>query len=121
MPQAPASTGYKSPGTMPQTAATAMHADRGTSWMPANVRNKDLLYTTTPQGGVYVFLYPHRTLVGELTPFADRPQGLCIDGDGNVFVTSQNDSGGGTIFKLRHGSERPVASLNDPGVPAGCQ
>ena len=107
-------------GAMPQSRATAAHADQGESWMMPEAASEDLLYASEQHGDMYVYSYAGRKLVGKVKQFADWAQGLCADTSGNVFVTSQNDDGGGTIYELAHGGTTPIAALSDSGLPTGC-
>jgi hypothetical protein len=43
-----------------------------------------------------------------------------VDSAGNVFVTSFDAGGVGTIFKFAHGGTSPIETLADPGAASGC-
>ena len=85
---------------------------------------QDLLYIANTGGGVYgnpygdvsVYTYPQGKLVGILKGF-NRPNGLCIDKAGDVFVAN---FGGETIIEYAHGGKTPIAALADDGTPHGC-
>jgi hypothetical protein len=108
-------------GAMPQTFASAMHAERGESWMLSGATSQDLLYVSAggysgQQGAVLVLSFPKGDLVGTLTGFS-VPSGECVDESGDVFVA---DGGADTIREYAHGGTTPIATLNDPGEPYGC-
>ena len=94
------------PGAMPQSAA------RKTS-------SQDLLYADTDSGMIFVYSLPdgkfeqsfHIGLSSVLE---------CSDAIGDVFVTSPNLSGSGSIYEFAHGGSKPVATLTDPGEPYAC-
>jgi hypothetical protein len=97
------------PGAMPQTAALAVHTDRGESWMLPEGKGADLLYVS--DGGtddVLVFSYPQGALVGTLSGF-DNPYGLCTDVKGDVFVVNESAD---TVVEYAHGGKTPIATLN---------
>jgi hypothetical protein len=50
--------------------------------------------------------------------FAERAPGICADSSGNVFVTSQNNIDGETVYEFAHKGKRPIATLNDPDCRA---
>ncbi len=87
---------------------------------------EDLLYVTnisgysggdvTPYGSVTIYMYPQGKLVGKLTGFS-RPNGLCVDAAGNVFVT---DFGYERIIEYPHGGTVPIRTLKYLGTPNGC-
>jgi hypothetical protein len=116
------------PGTMPESRATAAHADHRGSWMLPEAKNDDLLYASNQSAvdeGVYVYSYPKRKLVGELTGFSyNTPAGLCSDSKGNIFVTSGwlSSSGQfhGQIDEYAHGGVSPIETLSDPAAANGC-
>jgi DNA-binding beta-propeller fold protein YncE len=90
---------------------------RQRSWMAAGARHENLLYLSDGGGYVYVYAYPGGKLEGTLTGFS-LPQGECVDGAGDVFITNTNLS---QILEFAHGGTQPIATLNDPGeYPDGC-
>jgi DNA-binding beta-propeller fold protein YncE len=98
------------------------HADRGRSWMAPGAKSGGLLYVSD-QGGargkmdVYVFSYPHGTLVGTLTGF-DEPSGECSDKAGNVFIVN---AFGQDILEYAHGGTSPIHTFDDANeYPSGC-
>ncbi|HLY03812.1 MAG TPA: hypothetical protein VKR56_15105 [Candidatus Cybelea sp.] len=93
-------------------------APGGQSWMNPRATSGDLLYVSdTESSDVYVYSYPGDKLVGTLTGFKD-PGGLCVDKNGNVFVTN---TGGDDVVEYAHGGTSPIATLGDPGYfPFGC-
>jgi hypothetical protein len=97
---------------MPQTSALAAHADRGTSWMLPEAKGDDLLYSG--QDPVYVFSYPAGESVGSLSVGATN--GLCSDGNGDVFLTSQR---GSSLTEYAHGGSQPIAYLTIPNGEGG--
>ena len=103
------------PGAMPQVAAIAAHSGRGGSWMAPDAKKNDLLYISSSiNGDVYVYSYPHDKLEGTLTGFSS-PEGECVDKSGHVFITS-----GSGILEYAHGGTTPIATLKDAGSARGC-
>jgi hypothetical protein len=103
------------PGAMPQVAAIATHADRGGSWMSSDAKTNDLLYISSSlNGDVYVYSYPHGRLKGTLTGFSS-PAGECVDKSEHVFITSKSG-----ILEYAHGGTTPIATLKDAGLAEGC-
>jgi hypothetical protein len=99
------------PGAMPQTSATATHADRGKSWMLPRAKRDDLLYVSDFfASDVQVFSYSKAELVGTLTGF-DWPLGECVDKNQDVFITNQQAR---DILEYAHGGTSPIATLSDP-------
>jgi len=107
---------------VPQSRAIATHAERGGSWMRPNASGQDLIYASTEGGGdVYVFSYPQHKLVGTFKGLNWHANGECVDGSGNVFITTSNfDGAQGTIFEFAHGGTEPILSLADPGAATSC-
>jgi hypothetical protein len=106
-------------GALPQSAAIAVRADRGGSWMLPGTQSESLLYVSGLSGhtrAVKVFKFPDGGKVGELTGFG-FPAGLCSDGAGNVFVT---DPGKNDIVEFAHGSTTPITTLPNQEALVGC-
>jgi hypothetical protein len=105
------------PGAMTQTSAIATHADRGKSWMLPEAKSEDLLYVSDSRAvSVYVFSYPGRKTVGTLNGLVGRPDEVCSDEAGNVFVTEYQTA----IQEYAHGGTTPIATLEAPGEPEEC-
>jgi hypothetical protein len=101
------------PDAMPQSRATAPHAEHGGSWMLPAAKSSDLLYATGGCSGTCVLSYPDGKIVGSLTTSG---QSVCTDSTGNVFIT-QSDQ----VVEYTHGGTSPVATLSLPGGDAtGC-
>jgi hypothetical protein len=98
------------PGTTPPvTPAIAPEPD-------ANAKSV-LLYISNGAGNVAVYRYWKRTFVGLLTGFRS-PQGECVDGRGDVFIT---DSSLAEIREYAHGGTKPIRTLDDSGYePYSC-
>ena len=104
------------PGTMPQSAAIAAHADFGESWMLPEAKSEDLLYISNDKafsgfGDILVFSYPEGQLVGTLTKGIDEPAGLCVDKSGDIWIVNFGPS---EIVEYAHGGTSPIATLSDP-------
>jgi hypothetical protein len=109
------------PGAIPQSSARATHAEPGKSWMLPEARRQDLLYVSANvTGEIYIFSYPHGSLVGTITGLSN-PAGLCADKSGNVWAVTVTNAGAGTLLEYSHGGTSPIASLTIPGTdPFGC-
>jgi hypothetical protein len=99
-------------------------AAQARSTLPRQTSGQDLLYVavnTPPNGRVFVYTYPQGKLLQKLSGFS-RPAGECMDSAGDVFITSlaNYSSFSSTIFEYAHGSETPIAELNDPGFASSC-
>jgi hypothetical protein len=106
------------PGAMPQTSASATHADRGTSWMLSEAKKiKELLYAGDG-GDVYVYDLKAGTLVGTLTGF-NNTYGDCVDKKGDVFLTTSVSSTG-AVLEYAHGGDSPIKTFSTDGHPIGC-
>ena|ERR1700729_2759399 len=109
------------PAAIPQSPATAGHADRSRSWMLPEAKSEDLLYvaalTNASAYVVDVFSYPRAKRVGQLAIEAWQ---LCSDPKGNVFITQGSRTGDDSkILEYAHGGTQPIATLNDPFNGAG--
>jgi hypothetical protein len=104
--------------TNPPDAGSAMKAAHGESWFAPGSAKGDLLYVSDEGAdAVYVYSYPHGSLIKKLTGFV-KPGGLCADKSGNVFITNTNQE---TILEYAHGGAAPIATLKDPsGYPVDC-
>ena len=101
------------PGGVPQTNATATHADRGKSWMLPGASSGALIYATGGCGGTCVITYPALEYVGALSTAGAS---VCSDHQGNVFIPE-----GGSVTEYAHGGSQSIATLNLPGQEAqGC-
>jgi hypothetical protein len=109
------------PDAGPQGRAIATHTERGGSWMLSNAPGQDLLYVSSTNGGsVFVYSYPDGKLVGTLSGLNSYASGECVDAAGDVFITTSNQEGVGTVYEYSHGGTQPIAVLNDPGLASGC-
>jgi hypothetical protein len=110
------------PGAMPQSqsAATAVHAEGGGSWMLPEAKTDDLLYVTN-YSYVSVYSYPQGKLVGALTGF-NSTVGDCGDNKGNIFITNHMYRHGSVrIAEYAHGGTKLIAYLSQTHVgPVGC-
>jgi hypothetical protein len=89
----------------------ALHPDRSPTWMDPAAAKGTLLYVSDfVRGRVFVYSYPGGRAVGSLKGF-DRPQGLCADAAGNVWIANTGTS---EIIEYAHGGTAPLARLADP-------
>jgi hypothetical protein len=94
------------------------------SRVASDAQQGDLLYVSsdaTDKTGseyVYVYSYPSGQLKGKLTGFG-TPEGLCVDGFGDVFVPDNVYS---EVYEYAHGTAKPKAILQDEqnGQPVDC-
>jgi hypothetical protein len=93
---------------LPQSPATAAHAEHGGSWMLPGAKKGDLLYITGGCGGTCVLSYPVGKLVGSLSAGFD---GLCSDKNGDVFLTN-----GPNVLEYAHGGTSPIQTLSLPAI-----
>jgi hypothetical protein len=102
-------SGSPSQFSPPQSPAALMDPRAGSS---------ALLYVAdSGKNDVYVYSFPDGKLMGTLTGF-DVPQGECVDGTGNVWITNQSAS---EIREYAHGGTKPIAILKDPDeYPDSC-
>jgi|HubBroStandDraft_4_1064222.scaffolds.fasta_scaffold00011_112 hypothetical protein len=91
--------------------------ERSRSWMSPDTRGPLLYISDRGTNEVYAYSYKKKVLVGTLTGF-NSPDGLCVDGSGNIFVT---EFGAQDILEYAHGGTSPIATLSDAGEkPMGC-
>ena len=76
----------------------------------SQVKPDPSIYSPTP-GGRPVGQY------SDLNTFA---AGECIDGAGDIFITTSGESGSSTIYEYAHGDSTPLETLSDPGTANGC-
>lgn len=84
---------------------------------PDTRKTKTLLYvsrTLSSTGLVDVFSVPKYSLVREITDGIDKPEGLAIDSEGNLYVADL-DSNAVTVYRPRGTS--PFLTLNVPDSP----
>jgi hypothetical protein len=95
-----------------------VHRDSARSHVGKGVTESKLLYVSDAgTNDVQIYSYPQGQPVGTITGF-DQPQGECVDGKGNVFVTNTQAS---TILEFAHGGTTPIATFSDPGqFPVAC-
>ncbi len=88
------------------------------SWMDSRAAKGALLYVSDSSlDDVFAFTWPKLRLVGNLSGL-HFPQGLCVDGDANVWVT---DTAKSQILEFPHGGVTPIKRLSDPHqYPASC-
>lgn len=100
------------------TPLSAVHSDRGASWMDPRAKKGGLLYISDAgTNDVVVYRYPSNTEAGVLTGF-DEPQGECVDKAGNVWIANSLAS---NVLEYAHGGTTPIATLADRGqYPVGC-
>ncbi|MGC1380225.1 MAG: hypothetical protein WA814_04295 [Candidatus Baltobacteraceae bacterium] len=80
-------------------------------------RGADLLYVSdTGTGDLYVYTYPQGKL--QQTIRGLTPEGLCVDGAGDVFVANLL---GHDLLEYAHGGTKPIATLRDgSNFPNAC-
>jgi hypothetical protein len=103
---------------MPQAAAIATRADRGTSWMLADAKSDDLVYVTDGCGGTCIVSWPGGKSVGSLNVGGGLNSGVCSDSHGNVYVADDTK-----VIEYAHGGTKPIGTLNLPSsgsTAAGC-
>ena len=104
----------------PAGVESAVHADRGPSWMARDAKKDDLLYISDEGGDVYVFSYPQGALVGTLTGFLN-PRGECVDRAGDVWVVDLGSGPYASVVEYAHGGTSPIKTLNIRNeYPYGC-
>jgi hypothetical protein len=87
----------------------------GSSWMSRIANSQNLLYVSNVNS-VIVYSYPLGRVLGMLHGF-NLAEGMCVDGQGEVFVT---DEGYNKIFVYRHGSQKRLRTLMGWSGPVGC-
>ena len=105
-------------GGVEQSARTA--GDAGRSWMVREARAIKRLLYSGDQGtnNVNVYDYDTGVQVGMLTGFT-KPEGLCVDAEGDIYVTSAY-FGEGEVIEYKHGGAKPIETLQTDGAPVGC-
>jgi hypothetical protein len=97
-------------GSPAQFAPVQPSAQSPASWMDPHAASSALLYVAdSGENAVYVYSFPNGKLMGKLSGF-DVPQGECVDGTGNVWITDQSAS---EIREYAHGGTKPIATLKD--------
>ncbi|MBV8196843.1 MAG: hypothetical protein JO263_01800 [Candidatus Eremiobacteraeota bacterium] len=88
------------------------------SWMDSRAAKGELLYVSDSSlDDVFAFTWPKLRLVGNVAGL-HFPQGLCVDGAGNVWVT---DTARSQLLEFAHGGIAPIKRLADPHqYPASC-
>jgi hypothetical protein len=106
------------PMQSPAQNATGAARVNPASWMDPQAGSSALLYVAdSGKNAVYVYSFPDGKLMGTLSGF-DVPQGECVDGTGNVWITNQSAS---EIREYAHGGTKPIATLKDPNeYPDSC-
>ncbi|MEO7202236.1 MAG: hypothetical protein ABI431_05565 [Candidatus Tumulicola sp.] len=97
---------------------STVRPDRGGAWMRPNVVRQKLMYISDiGTNDVQVYTFPQGVQAGTLTGF-NQPQGECLDGAGDVFITNTQAS---NVIEYTHAGTTPVATLNDAGeYPVAC-
>lgn len=84
---------------------------------PNVVRQKLMYISDIGTNDVQVYTFPQGVQAGTLTGF-NQPQGECLDGAGDVFITNTQAS---NVIEYTHAGTTPVATLNDAGeYPVAC-
>jgi hypothetical protein len=110
-------TQYVATGTSSVQAGRQDRAQRGRAWMDIAAKKVDLLYISDGNGDVTVYTYWQKTLVGQLTGFAE-PKGECVDERGDVFIT---DNAAKRVVEYAHAGKKPIQVLDDsPYAPYAC-
>jgi hypothetical protein len=103
--------------------AEAANAAIGKATPVLGALKETLLYATAAlhsPNKLYVFSYPDAKSVAAVT-VPNRPEGLCTDGAGDIYVTTTiTNSGKSYVYEYAHGGTRPIATLTDPGGGNGC-
>jgi hypothetical protein len=90
--------------SMPQAAIVQSLAHKASS-------SGDLLYVGEAPHRLHVLSYPEGKLVSILS-ISSKPQGLCSDTNGNVFVTEDS----GAVVEYAHGGTSPINTLSARGA-----
>jgi hypothetical protein len=99
-----------------ENGAAGARRDYGRSWMAPDAKERPLLYVSDDStDDVYVFSYPGGKLEGTLTGF--NSPNLCVDKEGDVFVTNTYDY---DILEFPHGGSTPIRTLPDKRFPTAC-
>jgi hypothetical protein len=110
------------PVVVPEGPAVVSSTRLSDPTLPA-AKNAILLYATAPLSSpnkLYVFTYPDATFVNVIK-VPHRPEGLCTDTAGDIFVTTMiTNRGTSYVYEYAHGGTRPIATLSDPGGGNGC-
>jgi DNA-binding beta-propeller fold protein YncE len=102
---------------VPPAARHVQSADRPVSWTTRDLKRRDLLYVSNPDGIVNVYLYWQHTLVRVLNKFAN-PMGECTDAAGDVYIVDEKTD---RIYEYAHGGTKAIKTLDDsPQAPYGC-
>jgi hypothetical protein len=103
-------------GAMPQTLASAAHAERGKSWMLPGTSSESLIYVAThDSSAIRIYSYPDGKSAGMLTIPTAPGGGECVDGAGDVFIPTE-----AVTYEYPHGGTSPIAQLKNPGSGFGC-
>lgn len=90
-------------------------------WMARAAKTAPLVYVSgTAEKEVLVYTFPRMALAGQLSGFSAEPRGLCVDQNGDVFVTTDGTINESDIYEYAHGGQSPIAVLSDPGMASGC-
>lgn len=93
---------------------------RDRSWILPGAKKGPLAYISSySYSTIWIYSWPKGKKVGEIAaPVVDEPQGMCVDGSGNVFVAN---TGAHNILEFARGALKPIQTLDDAGAyPTGC-
>jgi hypothetical protein len=80
------------------------------SWVAPEAKTEDLLYVGGNNDYLSLYSYPRGKLVGVINnPNFSLLSGECVDGKGNVYVTSLAN---GKVFEYPHGSKKLIQTIN---------
>lgn len=113
-------------GAVPQGTISAGHGALGKSWIKPGSSGETLIYISSQDyyppshtSSVYIYNYPSGELVGTITGL-EYVEGLCSDSDGDVWVTTYDNSTTGFVYEYSHGATSPKATLTDDGEALDC-
>ena len=104
---------------VPAAGAAGARGTHARTWMRADAKSSDLVYTSDFEGNVYVYTLPALTFVGELAALGANTVNLCSDAKGHVFVPVQN-GGSGEVLEFEHAGTTPIATISDTYEPLSC-
>jgi hypothetical protein len=117
--EAPNASGALGLSPAVKTMRSAVHPDRGTSWLAPDAKDaKMLLYVGDEDNAndVFIYDYPSGKAVGKLTGF-DGPSGLCVDAAGDVYVPNLMN---GKTVEYARGGTKVLNTYDSGGFPIGC-
>jgi hypothetical protein len=98
--------------------APSRSTQRLAAWIAPDAKKGTLLYISDASDSlVFIYSYPQDKVKGTLSGF-DRPEGLCSDKAGDVWIVNTNAH---DIVEYAHGGTTPIATLSDANYyPLGC-